>query len=283
MPRTWNLDTKLDAPAPVAAKRKRTAPVVDSIDSDSEKENIGTKKKPKMQPRTASKAAPKKTTATKAAPKKSDDTKEAKKLCTETLKAIDKRVDELDKKVKAMNGNSKSITTASYATSAGKHISAVKKLAAMDPILAFNLLLSMADASHTDLDTNFHMCGTDDDSSAPTFNKLDEALLPLIESRSAPVARVDALPEVPHRWTRADADVSLARTGCGHNKQQRNQMYRQKLEWEKDRRAARRERREEVEDWITVALSDLKEEMDYLDQYGVEEYLPKSIAKLESM
>jgi hypothetical protein len=46
---------------------------------------------------------------------------------------------------------------------------AVKKLVAMDATLAFNLLLSMADASHTDLDASCKMCGTIDDESVPTF------------------------------------------------------------------------------------------------------------------
>jgi hypothetical protein len=270
---------------PATTKRKRTAAVVDDIDSDSAKENIGTKKKAKTQPKAVSKAAPKKTTTPKAAPKNANSAKSAKTLYTETLKAIDRRVNELDKKVKAMSGNSTAITTASYATSVGKHMPAVKKLAAMDPILAFNLLLSMTDASHTDLDASMKMCGTPCDSSGPTFAKLDEALLPLIVERAAaaiPPAHEGFLPEVPHRWTRKDADVGPFK--CGYpNKQQRNQMYAQKLQWEKERREARRQRREEVDDWVAVALSDLKEERDYIEQYGVEGYLPKCIVKLEGM
>jgi hypothetical protein len=59
-------------------------------------------------------------------------------------------------------------------------------------------------------------------------------------------------------------------------------MYRQKIAWEKNRRAERRDRREKAEDWVAVALADLKENRDYLDQYGVEEYLPLCIEKLES-
>ena len=59
-------------------------------------------------------------------------------------------------------------------------------------------------------------------------------------------------------------------------------MYRQKLEWEKERRAARRHRREEADDWVAAALSDLKEEWDYLAAYGVEKYLPLNIARLEA-
>ena len=151
----------------------------------------------------------------------------------------------------------------------------------MDRVLAFNLLLSMADVSHTDLDFRFKMCGTPDDASTPTFKKLDEALLPLIDARDAPSERAAELPSVPHRWTPEDADVGPFKTGRP-NAQQRNQMYRQKLAWEKGRRAARRARREEVEDWVAVALSDLKEERDYLAAYGVEGYLPRSIAKLEA-
>jgi len=207
--------------------------------------------------------------------------KEAKKLYTDTLKALDKGVDELDKKVKTMSGNSTAITTSNYASSARKHISAIKQLVAMDTILAFNLLLSMADASHTDLDASCKMCGTPCDKSAPTFKLLDEPLLPLIEAREKPASSAE-LSEVPKRWTPEDADVGPFKTGRP-NKQQRDQMYRQKLAWEKDRRQARRERREKTEDWVKVTLSDLVEERDYLAAYGVEEYLPKCISKLEEL
>jgi hypothetical protein len=204
----------------------------------------------------------------------------AKKLYDDTLKAIDKGIDELDKKVKAMSPNSTAITKATYATSAGKHLSAANRLVAMDPILTFNLLISMADASHTDPDATPKMYGKIGDGSTPTF-KLDAALLPLIEARAAPIARAKELTEVPHRWTREDANVGPFKTGWP-NAQQRNQMYRRKLAWEKDRRAKLRERREKTEDWVAVALADLKEGRDYLDQYGVEEYLPLSIQRLEN-
>jgi hypothetical protein len=227
------------------------------------------------QARTANSVKPKKTTA-------AGTKKEAKKLYTDTLKVLDKRVDELDKRVKTISGNSTAITTSSYATSACKHMGAVKKLIAMDPTLAFNLLLSMADASHTDLDATCKMCGTPCDNSIPTFKLLDEALLPLIEAREKPASLAADLPEVPKRWTLKDADVGVFKTGRP-NKQQRSQMYRQKLAWEKNRRQARRERRQKTEDWIKVALSDLVEERDYLDAYGVKEYLPRCIAKLEEL
>jgi len=204
--------------------------------------------------------------------------KEAKKLYLDTLKAVDKRVSDLDKQVKVMRGNSWSITTSDYATSAGKHLGTAEKLAEMDAILGFNLLLSLADASHTDLDASCKMCGEPFDESIPTFTALDDALLPLIEKRDKSHRQPDnVLAPVPARWTPADADVGPFKTGWP-NKQQRGQMYRQKLEWEKRRTAARRTRRETTDDWVAVALSDLKEERDYLDAYGVEKYLPKSIA-----
>lgn len=287
-----NLDTWLAPPA--AIKRKRAAAVVDEVHSDSEKENVGTTKKAKTQSKKTSEAAPKKNSAakatpkkdaSKAAPKKVNDAKGAKKLYNETIKAVDKKVDDIDKRVKKMNPNGYAITTATYASFAAKHIPSTDKLANVGSVLAFNLLLSLADASHTDCDATPKMCGTPCDASGTVFRKLDDTLLPLIDSRAAeglPLKHADALPEVPHRWTRKDADVGPFKTGYP-NKQQRNQMYSQKLDWEKERRQARRDRREAVEDWVTVALSDFKEERAYLDQYGVEGYLTKSIDKLESL
>lgn len=259
-------------------KRKRD----DAVDA-SDKENpavTASASRKKAKPTSASKSK----TKTPVSASKVD--KEAKKLYNETLKAVDKRVSELDKKVNAMSGNSRSITTANYATSAGKHVKTAKKLADMDTVLGFNLLLSLADASHTDLDASCKMCGEPGDSSIPTFTALDEVLLPLIEKRerNPQPGSGGALPSVPARWTQADADVGPFKTSNGPNKQQRGQMYRQKLEWEKRRIAARRERREAAGvDWVAVALADLKEERDYLDAYGVEQYLPKSIARLEGL
>lgn len=113
------------------------------------------------------------------------------------------------------------------------------------------------------------------------FELLDEALLPLIEGRNVS-ATAASLPKVLHRWTPKDADVGEFKTGRP-NKQQRNQMANQKIDWEQERREERRKRRVECEDWVSVALADLKEERDYLDQYGVEGFFAKSIAKLEAL
>ncbi|EXK77609.1 hypothetical protein FOQG_17684 [Fusarium oxysporum f. sp. raphani 54005] len=256
----------------ISAKRKRD--VKDSGKTQDFDEANDPPIRPKKAARTASSTRPK-TTVPSAS-------KDAEKIYADALKALDKRVDELDKKVKVMSGNSSAITSANYATSARKHMGAIKKLVAMDTTLAFNLLLSMADASHTDLDATWKMCGTPCDSSIPTFKLLDEALLPLIEAREKPACLADGLPEIPKRWTLKDADVGVFKTGRP-NKQQRGQMYRQKLAWEKNRRQARRERREKTEDWVKVALSDLLEERDYLSAYGVKGYLPKSIARLEEL
>ncbi|KAF5120839.1 hypothetical protein E5D57_013175 [Metarhizium anisopliae] len=253
-----------------SAKRKRDTTYKSN---DSDKENDITR--PTKATKTANSA-----TATKSS--SVGLSKEAKKLYIESLKALDKRVDELDKKVRTMSGNSSAITTSSYATSARKHMGTVKKLVTMDTTLAFNLLLSMADASHTDLDATSKMCGTPCDNSVPTFKLLDDALFPLLEAREKPASLVARLPEVPQRWTFEDADVGVFKTGRP-NKQQRGQIYRQKLAWEKKRRQARRERREQTGDWVKVALNDLVEERDYLAAYGVKEYLPRCIARLSEL
>ncbi|GAB0134881.1 hypothetical protein EsDP_00003235 [Epichloe bromicola] len=257
-----------------SAKRKRDTRQKND-NADKENDAIRPAKATKTQTETANSVTARKTSSVGLS-------KEAKKLYTDSLNALDKRVDELDKKVKTMNGNSTAITTSDYATSARKHMAAVKKLVAMDTTLAFNLLLSMADASHTDLDATAKMCGTPCDESIPTFKLLDDALLTLVEAREKPASLVAGLPEVPRRWTAEDANVGVFKTGWP-NKQQRGQMYVQKLAWEKKRRQARRERREQTGDWVKVALSDLVEERDYLAAYGVEEYLPRCIAKLDAM
>ncbi|KJZ67986.1 hypothetical protein HIM_12624 [Hirsutella minnesotensis 3608] len=206
---------------PCSAKRKR-----DTTEAQYSEKEIDEARRPTKATKTAKSANSKKTAT-------AGTSQEAKKLYADTLKAIDKRVDELD-------------------------------------------------ASHTDLDATCKMCGTPCDNSIPTFKLLDVALLSLIKARRKPVSLEAELPEVAKRWTVMDADVGVFKTGRP-NKQQRAQMYRQKLVWEKNRRQARRERREKTVDWVKVALNDLVEERDYLDAYGVKEYLPRCIAQLEEL
>lgn len=220
--------------------------------------------------------------------------KEAKKLYTESVKLVEKRYLALDKKVKAMNPNSRAITVSTYAYTAVKHLDAAEKLASTgETVLAFNFVMALGDASHRSI-PSFRMSGDTGDCDAEA-TKLDEALLALIEKRDNAVSQVKELPEVPHRWTSDDADVGPFKTGHP-NKQQRGQMDRHYISWEKERREARRTRRETCEDWIAVALSDLTVDRDYLKAHGIGEdfsymrnerkansYFAKSIAKLEEL
>ncbi|CZT21942.1 uncharacterized protein RCC_07809 [Ramularia collo-cygni] len=203
-----------------------------------------------------------------------------KKLFNDTVKQVAKQVKALDKKIKSMNGNTREVYIADYADIAAQHIPVVERLAAVDSALAFNLALCLGDAASTDLNVTIKMSGYGDHESS--FAELDAALLPLIEAREVPTTRLEVLPAVAHRWTRADADVGEFKTGRP-NKQQRNEMANDRIDWEHERRAERMKRRMECEDWVTVALADLKGERDYLDAYGVEGFFEKSIAKLEAI
>jgi len=182
---------------------------------------------------------PKSTTAKAKSSTKSagSGSKEAKKLYTDTLKAVEKRYIELDKKVKAMSSNSSAITVTNYATSAAKHANTAKKLDGVgETVLAFNFVMALADASHRRI-SSWKMSG-DGGECCEYFARLDEALLPLIEKRDRPTTRLTELPEVPHRWTSEDADVGDFKTGRP-NKQQRGQMDRQYIDCKKERTAPR--------------------------------------------
>ncbi|KAF7561030.1 hypothetical protein G7046_g3101 [Stylonectria norvegica] len=212
---------------------------------------------------------------------KKDASKDAEKLYANALKVIDKRIVTLDKKVKALGGNTRAIAILDYAISAEKHLPTVDTLRTTDNTLAFNLLLYMADASATDMSATCKMSGEEHDCT-PTFELLDASLLSLMELREKPANIGAGYTEVRKRWQWSDADVGDFLTGRP-NKQQHAVMYRQKLAWEKIRRGDRRERRETAEDWASVALGDLVEERDYLEQYGIGRYFPKSIARLEEL
>lgn len=166
------------------------------------------------------------------------------------------------------------ITTDTYADDVVANLPVVNKLIDMGDegcAYAFNLMMSIADHSHTDLDTTFKMSGYGE--SEGPFKGMAECLLGLIESRKAtdPSKAAAPLPEVSKRWKRKDAYEVVGDFKTGRpNKQQRNQMVAHKLKWESERRHERRGRREGCANWVAVALVDLKEERDYLDGYMID-------------
>ncbi|THW94168.1 hypothetical protein D6D17_08096 [Aureobasidium pullulans] len=269
-------------PKRAATKRQYSAIDIDS-DADSPASESTSRAAPKR------KAPVKKTTTSTTKPtpaKKATATKSptVAKTYKDAIKALETALKSLDAKVRKMSPNSRTITTDTYADMASKHLKAVNALEKMDKglVYAFNMAMAVADASHTDCDTTPKMGGFGD--SEGPFKEMDGILVRLIEGRNeeAPAKRQEGLPTVRKRWTRADGDVGEFKTGRP-NKQQYGQLQRQKLAWENERREERRERRESVNDWVTVALQDLKEERDYLAEYGVEKYFPKSIARLEEL
>lgn len=116
------------------------------------------------------KAAPK--------PKASNDAKAAQKMFDSSVKTTEKAVAAPDREVKALGGNTRSIDISSYAAVATKELHYVAKLSEMNIVLAFQLMLSVADATVTDLDATIRMCGYGDRES--DFEAHDEALLSLL-------------------------------------------------------------------------------------------------------
>ena len=109
---------------------------------------------------------------------------------------------------------------------------------------AFNLLLHIGPNAHGDLEASMKMSGYGGHEGP--FAEMDEAMLSVIALREDSDCKgkdegLD-LPVVRHRWSRADADVGVFKTGRP-NKQQRGQIERQKAAWVKERDAEARERR----------------------------------------
>jgi hypothetical protein len=255
------------------SKRKWAADGENGENGGSDVSPVAPAKKPRQEAASKPKSTGSKSTTTsitKSTSKPKDSAKEAKKLFNDKLKDVEKRHVDLDKKVKAMSPNSRAITVDNYAVSAAKHAGVVTKLLGMgSPVYAFSFAMTLADSSHRNINTS-KMGG--EGGSDESFGKMDHALLATIEAREKPGSDVwlheDALPQVPHRFTMEDADVGEHKTGRP-NKQQRNQIENQFIAWEKERRAARRERREQCPDWVRCALGDLVADRDYLKEYGV--------------
>ncbi|KAF7191023.1 hypothetical protein HII31_07647 [Pseudocercospora fuligena] len=279
-------------PRAIRAVRKKAIAKVQSLQEDADASESADSDEDEAPPKKKAKPAPKSTTAERKTTAKSATTRSkpqakagndqgsARKIFERAVQETENEVSALDKRVKAMSGNSTSISIEHYARIAAQQLKTVTALAKLDEARAFNLAVYIGDAAATDLDATIKMCGYGDHEEY--FKELDDALLPLIASRDVPKEKLGELPEVPHRWTQDDARVGPYKTGRP-NKQQRKEMVDQKYGWEEDRREQRLKRRLECDDWISVALSDLKETRDYLDQYGVEGFFENSIAKLEEM
>ena len=239
----------------------------------------------------ATRGTPKqKTTANPAAARKSTTTKRVTatkvptvdELYNDSIKKLENDLRILDGRVRSMGFASRKVTTDTYAKMSLRHLEPVKELEKVDGGLvpAFNLMLYVADASHTDSDITGNMSGYCD-SGAP-FGFLDNQLLELIDKRHAqsPATRQGDLPNLPEQWKRPDPDVWKYET---LNLQEDVQIQRQKLELEQERRVIRNERRVAIDDWVAVALQDLEGERDYLTEYGVTKYFPKSIDRLTEL
>jgi hypothetical protein len=248
----------------------KTASKRRSVDSNgSEKENSIEPCQKKFKPSTAT-AKPK--TVKSPTPKKSFN---------DTVKIVAREVKKLDKAVKNMDPNDKyGLNVGDYVDIAVTHLDDVESLAGSDVMLAWNLLLLLGDVAAADMGRHFRMCGYGDHEHG--FKELDKVMLELIEKMKVPEKRVEGSKEVRQRWTSANADVGEFKTGRP-NKQQRNLIDNQRIEWEEERRQARVKRRAGCEDWLIVSLADLKAERDYLDKYGVEGFFVGSIAKLEGL
>ena len=232
----------------------------------------------------------KKPTEKTAGPKK-QKAKTAQQTYASIIDKIDKKVRELDRKCKAQGPNGRMYNSDNYAKAMANFLPEVTELSNMDDggvKLAFNLMLYLGEHVHGD----FYMCvkmGGYGGSERP-YKELDEVMLGLLERRKdeatengvhkAPEAT--SLPTVPHRWTEADADVGVFKTGRP-NKQQRNQIVRQREEWTKERSKKARERREITKDWVGNALLELTDQRDFLADYGLDGYFIKSIARLKEL
>jgi hypothetical protein len=288
----------LQAPSPApskssntatATKRKRrvtailesTPPDLGLISSAEEASDV--------EERPRKKAGGEKKFAKKMANPKKQSAKTAQQTYTSILGKVDKKVGELDRKCKAQGPNGKGFNSDDYAKAVAEFLPEVTDLSNMDGGVkfAFNLVLYLGEHVHGDFYMCIKMAGYG--GSKKPYNALDEVMLGLIERRKDEATENDvqaveatSLPLVPHRWTEADADVGEFKTGRP-NKQQRNQIVRQRQEWMKERSKKARERRETTKDWVCNALVELTDERDYLDGFGLEGYFIKSIARLEEL
>jgi hypothetical protein len=298
MAKQQGLRGRLQAPSPAPSKssntakatkrKRRVTAILESTPLDlgliSSAEEISD-----VEERPRKKAGGEKKSAKKMADPKKQGAKAARQTYTSILGKVDKKVGELDRKCKAQGPNGKKFNSDDYAKAVAEFLPEVIDLSNMDGGVkfAFNLVLYLGEHAHGDFYMCIKMCGYG--GSKKPYNALDEVMLGLIERRKDEATEDDvqaveatSLPLVPHRWTEADADVGEFKTGRP-NKQQRNQIVRQRQEWMKERSKKARERRETTKDWVCNALVELIDEKNYLDGFGLDGYFVKSIARLEEL
>jgi hypothetical protein len=231
----------------------------------------------------------------KAAPKpKKDSQQTCYAAYKASIAAIDKKYKALEKASTNTRSHKYSWTTSDdYAKAMAAFLPSVRKLSSVDGggkdgvILAFNLLLYLAERSYGDMSLHAKMCGYGEGDEARA--ELDSALLELISMRGEkdPDSQSfkeegEPLQKLMPRWTQDDADVGEFKTGRP-NKQQRGWMAALKKSWDEDRRKKARERREGTARWAQSALDELVDGREYVAPYGNEGFFIRSIAKLEGM
>jgi hypothetical protein len=230
----------------------------------------------------------------KAAPKPKKGSQQSDAAYKASIAAIDKKYKALEKASTNISGHKYSWTTSDdYAKAMAAFLPSVRKLSSIDGdgkdgvVLAFNLLLYLAERSYGDMDLHAKMCGYGDGDRA--YAELDSALLELISMRAEQdldsqsfKTEGERLEKLTRRWTRGDADVGEFKTGRP-NKQQRGWMAAQKKSWDEERRGKARERREGTARWAQSALDELVDGREYIAPYGIEGFFLRSIAKLEEM
>ena len=239
----------------------------------------------------------KRSTKTTKATKLSKSATVGQRMYSEALNAINSKVEMLDKRCEKQDSNNKfGINSDDYVDAMASFLPQVRALAQSDgeddgKRLALILLLHLAEHTYADFELGFRMCGCGE--GEKSYEELDATMIEIIEqlgicgglSAAAPTAVNEAfMSKAKPRWDRdRDGDVGVFKTGRP-NKQQRGQLRRQKVAWEKERLKVRREEREaEGADLVRVALAQLKDNWAWIEDYGIECYFPKSIERLEEL
>jgi len=198
--------------------------------------------------------------------------------------------DSLDRIVKAADVNYPPINSDDYAeemTAFTADVPELLEIGGDGTNFAFNLMPSIGEHTHGDLDWGFSMSGYGD--SEEPYKHLDKVMLRVIERReedewhAAVGLKEPSLPSIPHRFTEKDAIIGPVKTSNGPNKQQRGWIAKQAVEWKKARSQALKDRREQAQDWVSNGLNELVDHRDYIAAYGLEGHFSKSIARLEQL
>ncbi|RFU31825.1 hypothetical protein B7463_g4521, partial [Scytalidium lignicola] len=226
----------------------------------------------------------------KKAPKRTTVTTSAQEEYKEAIKSVDKKFNELLRLQEPNPTEFHGVTSDTISSvMASSFLPITKKILDSSPPAAFNLLMYIGEHSYGDVETCFKSSGFG--GTQEPFREMDDVMVEIINRRHGAIGD-DGIPQAAQEEFNVEASEDegellyfLKMLGEKRpNKSEYSKIKKFRRADLKNRFKRRGVRREKAEDWVSVALRDLVETRDRIEQYGIgRHFFPQSIARLAEL